>query len=127
MTSQLRVVALGAFAFAALVACAGSTTAAPPATSSAAAPATAGASAVSIKGFAFNPASLTVKAGAKITFTNNDGTTHTVTSGAPGAKTATFDNQVSAGQSAAVTIDKAGTYDFFCQIHNSMKGQIVVQ
>jgi len=44
------------------------------------APAIAGAQ-ISIKGFAFNPNQPSVAKGATITWTNDDGTTHTVTSG----------------------------------------------
>src|SRR3954451_4443487 len=51
------------------------------ASASASAPAAAvSGTAVAITNFAFSPASLTVKAGTKVTWTNKDGDAHTVTS-----------------------------------------------
>lgn len=77
---------------------------------------------VSISNFAFDPASITVKAGSAITFTNNDGTNHTVT-----ADSGKFDQSVSADQSTTVTISDPGTYTYHCSIHPSMTGTIIVQ
>ncbi|HLQ04871.1 MAG TPA: cupredoxin domain-containing protein [Verrucomicrobiae bacterium] len=111
-----------------LVACAstagsGSTTA--PATS--AAPAAGKTAALQIKGFAFSPATLTVDKGTAVTITNNDSTTHTFTSGANRTKDGTFDQQISGGTEGSVTFDTAGTFEYFCQIHSSMKGSVVVK
>ena len=106
------------------VACGGTAgTSAAPAT---AAPAAAKA-AVTIKGFAFSPATLTVDKGTVVTWTNNDSTTHTITSGANRTKDGTFDQQVSGGNEASVTFSTAGTFDYFCQIHSSMKATVVVK
>jgi plastocyanin len=112
-----------------LVACAstagsGSTTA--PATS--AAPAAGGkTAALQIKGFAFSPATLTVDKGTAVTVTNNDSTTHTFTSGANRTKDGKFDQQISGGTEGSVTFDTAGMFEYFCQIHSSMKGTVVVK
>jgi plastocyanin len=76
--------------------------------------------AVTIKGFAFSPKTLTVKAGAKVKVTNKDGTTHTFT-----ANKGAFDTgDIDGGSSATVTIKKPGTYAYHCNIHSSMKGTI---
>jgi plastocyanin len=83
--------------------------------------------AFSIKGFAFNPTQLSVNKGAAITWTNDDGTTHTVTSGVPGTPSGKFDQRVEAGKTFAFTFTDAGTYEFFCSIHNSMRGTITVK
>ena len=75
---------------------------------------------VSIKNFAFSPKTLKVKAGAKVTVKNHDGTTHTFT-----ADKGAFDTgDIDSGSSATVTVKKPGTYGYHCNIHNSMKGTI---
>ena len=103
--------------------------AAAPAASSAA-PASAGAgktAAVTIKGFAFAPAALTVDAGTKVTFTNNDSATHTVTSGANRTADKKFDQQLSGNAEATISFDTPGTYEYFCNFHSSMKGTVTVK
>jgi plastocyanin len=78
---------------------------------------------VSIKDMAFSPSSLTVSAGTTVKFTNNDGVTHTVTS-----NTSVFDSgSLSAGNTYSFTFSTAGTYPYYCKIHTSMTGTIVVQ
>ena len=91
-----------------------------------AAPASAAAGAgqkVSIKNFAFNPASVTAALGEKITWTNGDDAQHTVT----------FDDasvggsgNLNNGSSFDLTIGKAGTYTYHCKIHPSMKGTVII-
>lgn len=93
-------------------------TAAAPASGDTAAAAPAGAG-ITIKDFTFTAAGAT--AGTPITITNDDGVAHTVT-----ADDGSFDVKVSGGKTADVTIDKAGTYAFHCNIHTSMKGSITV-
>jgi plastocyanin len=80
---------------------------------------------VMIKGFAFSPSTLTVKVGAKVTFTQEDsGTMHTATS--TGGKTINSP-KMKQGQSYTVTFTKAGTYPYICSIHPFMKGTIIVK
>jgi plastocyanin len=75
---------------------------------------------VTIKNLAFSPKTLKVKAGAKITVKNNDGTAHTFT-----ADKGAFDTgDIDGGSSATVTVKKPGTYAYHCSIHNFMKGTI---
>ena len=83
--------------------------------------------AVTIKGFAFSPATLEVTKGTVVTFTNNDSTTHTVTSGANRTKDGKFDKQLSGSTEDSITFDTAGTFEYFCNIHSSMKGTVVVK
>jgi plastocyanin len=111
-----------------LVSCAspassGSTTA-PAASSPTAAPK---AAALQIKGFAFSPATLTIDKGTVVTITNNDSATHTFTSGASRTKDGKFDQQISGSADGTVTFDTAGTFEYFCQLHSSMKGTVVVK
>ena len=90
------------------------------------APAVAGTQ-ISIKGFAFNPSQPSVAKGATITWTNDDGTTHTVTSGVPGTLSGKFDQRVEPGKTFSFTFSDTGTYEFFCNIHNSMRGTVTVK
>ena len=94
------------------------------ATTASAAPAKA---VVTIKGFAFSPATLEITKGTVVTFTNNDSATHTVTSGANRTKDGKFDKQLSGSTEDSVTFDTAGTFEYFCTIHSSMKGTVTVK
>jgi plastocyanin len=82
-----------------------------------------GATRVTISGYAYQPATLTVMRGAKITFTNHDQTAHTATSNTTGFDSGT----IKPGHSASVTVTKAGTYTYYCQFHAFMHGTIIVK
>jgi plastocyanin len=90
--------------------------------------ATAGPSAatVDIKSFAFGPASVSIAKGQSVTWTNSDGTTHTVSSGVAPTKDGKFDREVANAASVTITFDAAGTFTYFCNIHQAMKGTVVV-
>jgi plastocyanin len=78
--------------------------------------------AVTIANFAFSPSSITVKAGDSVTWTNNDGTTHTAT-----ADGGSFDTgDIGGGSTASVTFKTPGTFAYHCAIHSTMHGTIVV-
>jgi plastocyanin len=76
---------------------------------------------VSIRNFSFSPNSLTVKVGTKVTWTNHDSVTHTVT-----ANQGAFNSPALPGNSFSFTFTKAGTYSYHCMIHPSMMATIVV-
>lgn len=77
---------------------------------------------VNIQGNSFTPATLNAKVGDKITWTNNDGYDHTVTS-----DTGEFDSgHISSGQTFSFTFTKAGTFTYHCAIHTFMAAQVVV-
>ncbi len=78
---------------------------------------------VSIANFAFGPTSLTVKVGTKVSWTNNDTVTHTVTAD----KGAFNAGPLTPGSTFSFTFTKAGTYSYHCNIHPSMMATIVVQ
>ena len=78
---------------------------------------------VSISGYAFHPATITVAPGARVTFTNHDQTAHTATSTEPGFDTGT----VKPGKSATVLLRRPGTYTFYCEFHAFMRGTVVVK
>jgi plastocyanin len=79
---------------------------------------------ITIKNFMFSPMSVTVKPGAKITVTNKDSTTHTLT----GTGSGHFNTgNISHNQSKSITAPtKAGTYHYICNIHQYMTGTIKV-
>ncbi|MFZ3077633.1 MAG: cupredoxin family copper-binding protein [Candidatus Aenigmatarchaeota archaeon] len=79
--------------------------------------------AVTIQNFAFSPATLTVKAGTTVTWTNQDSATHTVTS-----DSGAFDSgQLSNGGSFSQTFNTAGTFDYRCNNHPLMTAKIIVE
>ena len=77
---------------------------------------------VSIANFSFNPATITVAPGATVTWTNNDSTTHTVTS-----NDNLFNQSIDPGKNFSFTFSSAGTFSYHCSIHSSMTGQVIVQ
>lgn len=83
------------------------------------------ATAVSISGYAFHPATLTVPIGSRVTFTNHDATAHTATAttGAAGFDTGTL----KPGQGKSVTFSHAGSFTYFCQFHAFMRGTVIVK
>jgi plastocyanin len=79
--------------------------------------------AVEIKNFSFSPASLTVKVGDKVTWTNSDSAGHSAT-----ADDNSFDTGVlEQGQSGSATFSKPGTYTYHCSVHPNMTATIIVQ
>ncbi len=83
--------------------------------------------AVTVKGFMFKPSPLAVRVGQAVTWTNRDEILHTATSGAPGSPTGEFDGTMDGqGKTFSFTFDEAGTYPYFCNRHNGMRGEISV-
>ena len=79
--------------------------------------------AVTIQNFAFTPSNLNVSVGTKVTWTNKDSTTHTVTS-----DTGAFDSgSVNSGGTFSFTFSTKGTFNYHCSIHTTMHGTITVQ
>ena len=81
---------------------------------------------VDIPDITFEPKSLTVKAGATVTWTNSDDIPHTVTKdGGPGPD---FDSgNLDPGDTFEQTFDAAGTIDYVCQIHPGQEGSVTVE
>jgi plastocyanin len=88
-----------------------------------------GADEVWMQSIAFNPSTKSVAVGTTITWTNKDGVTHTVTSGAPGSPNGTFDSgNMGNGATFSHTFSSAGTFPYYCRIHGAaMTGTITVQ
>jgi len=85
-----------------------------------------GSNLVTIKNFAFSPAILTIKTGTTVTWTNQDGAPHQVASD-PGTPVAFSSDSLANGASFQFTFTQPGTYAYYCTIHPSMKGTIIVQ
>ena len=81
------------------------------------------ANAVVIKNFDFTPMSLTVKAGATVTWKNLDGEPHTVTSADGLFRSGAIDQN----ESFAFKFATPGIYKYVCSIHPKMMATIVVQ
>lgn len=79
-----------------------------------------GGTAITIKGFAFNPKTTTVKVGQKVTWTNQDTTAHNVTGGPMTSPT------LDQGKSFSFTPKKAGTISYVCTFHPNMKATLKV-
>ncbi len=83
---------------------------------------------ISIQGMAFSTTNKTISVGTTIKWTNNDAVTHTVTSGVPGNPTGVFDSgNIAPGGTFSYTFNQAGTYNYYCKIHTSMRATITVQ
>lgn len=82
------------------------------------------AASATIDNFAFNPAELTVTAGTTVTWTNNQGVPHTVTSDTAGVFDSGILNQ---GQSFSFTFNEAGGFAYHCEVHPTMRGVVQVQ
>ncbi len=73
-----------------------------------------------MKNIAFSPATVTVKVGQKVTWTNLDDAPHNVTGGPLHSPT------FSKGGSFSYTPTKAGTIKYVCTIHPGMNGTLTV-
>ncbi|MGI0047198.1 MAG: cupredoxin domain-containing protein [Nitrosotalea sp.] len=77
----------------------------------------------------FNPNVVNVAPGTTVEWQNHDTVSHTVTSGNPSDnQTGTiFDSSlIAAGKSFSFTFNNPGTYNYFCQVHPWMTGQVIV-
>ena len=77
---------------------------------------------VTIKGFAFTPATVTVTAGGSVTWTNEDSAGHTATG--EGGSFGT--GMINPTGSATVSFNTPGTFRYYCSPHRSMLGTVVV-
>lgn len=76
---------------------------------------------VVIQNYAFNPSTITISKGTTITWTNEDSVQHAL-------KSDIFESEtLNQGDSFTHTFNDAGTFEYICRIHTSMKGTIVVQ
>jgi plastocyanin len=79
---------------------------------------------IEIKDFAFNPQTLTVKSGEKVTWINRDEEPHTIVSVEKQFKKSTA---LDTDQEFTITAGAPGTYNYFCSVHPKMTGIIIVE
>jgi plastocyanin len=83
---------------------------------------------ITIQTFQFKPAKLEVKSGTQVTWINEDDIRHTVTSGDPEKRDGRFDAPLAGkGKSFSFTFSQPGTYSYFCERHDHMRGEIQVR
>ena len=106
------------------------TTAAATATTASASPTVGGTQASvrmtgSIGSFGFSPASITIKVGTAVVWTNSTGAPHTSSSDAGSA--VTWDSGlINPGGTFSFTFTQVGTFHYHCNVHPYMHGTIVV-
>ena len=76
-----------------------------------------------IQNFSFEPATLTVKAGTKVTWVNRDEEPHTATATDKRFNSKTLEN----GDTFSTELTQPGTYKYYCALHPKMTGQIIVK
>ncbi len=81
-----------------------------------------GGATVTIKNFAFSPASVEIAVGETVTWTNEDSATHTVT-GDDGIDS----GSLAQGKTFTHTFASAGTFSYHCSIHPNMNGTVTVK
>ncbi len=77
---------------------------------------------VSISGFAFNPATVTIKVGQTVTWTNQDTVAHNVVAD----DNSWSSPSISQGATYSHTFTSAGTFAYHCSIHPFMKATVIV-
>ena len=76
---------------------------------------------IEIVEFTFYPAEVAIVKGGTVTWSQKDSIKHTVTG-------SDFDSgELGQGQTFSHTFNEAGTFDFWCKIHSSMRGKVIVK
>lgn len=82
---------------------------------------------VEYRTFQVAPDTVRVPVGTSVKWVNRDQIEHTVTGGTPEARAKGWNNVLGAmGASATRTFERAGTYQYFCDRHQFMKGTVIV-
>jgi plastocyanin len=84
---------------------------------------TADANEIVIQNFVFEPSTLTVKVGEKVTWVNRDDEPHTATATDKRFNSKTLEN----GDRFSTEFKAPGTYKYYCALHPKMTGQIIVK
>jgi plastocyanin len=74
------------------------------------------------KSYRFDPKTIEIEAGDRVTWTNEDNFTHTVQ--VDGQE----DHKVERGESVSIAFDTPGTYHYVCTLHSQdMEGDVIVK
>lgn len=79
---------------------------------------------VTIQNMSFSPASITVKKGDTITWTNQDAVGHNVTE--TDGKTGPNSSTLNQGKTYSFTFNEIGTFSYNCSLHPYMTGSVTV-
>jgi len=79
---------------------------------------------VLIKDFIFSPSELTINVGDNVIWTNQDSAPHKILSDSGNELSS---DTLAKGQTYSHTFILAGTYNYYCSIHPSMKAKIIVK
>jgi plastocyanin len=71
----------------------------------------------------FKPATIKVKKGTSITWTNKSSIAHTVTNMGGSMH---YNKNINAGKKLTIKFTKVGTFKYHCIFHSTMKGQVTV-
>jgi len=77
---------------------------------------------VDIASFKYKPATVTVKAGAKVTWVNRDTAGHTAS-----FKSGLDTDRLEKGDRKGLTFERPGRYRYVCAFHAFMSGEVVVE
>jgi plastocyanin len=80
---------------------------------------------IAIENFSFEPKSVTILAGASVTWVNKDDVPHTVT--AQGDNPAFDSGALDTDDKFTIKFSKPGTYKYYCKVHPHMTGSITVK
>ena len=83
---------------------------------------------VGMENIKFDPEEVTVKAGGKVKWTNNESIPHDVTKeGGPGPDFSSGKGNMKQGDTYEQTFKEAGTIDYVCTVHPNMTGKVTVE
>lgn len=78
---------------------------------------------INIKNFTFSPATLNASIGTKVTWKQNDQANHKIVS-----REGIFSsNDLKTGDEFSFVFTKTGEYNYYCEIHPSMNGRIIIK
>ena len=83
---------------------------------------------VTIKLFQYQPGRIQARVGTMVTWLNEDEIFHTVTAGEPDRKGGGFDVALDGkGKSFSFTFSQPGTYTYYCERHEHMRGELEIR